>query len=71
MKRLLFAVIGVLILVTIVAVGCVVEDGVGPTPDEGEGVVSSCVTCHSDKDLLKQTVTTVEEEKSEETSGEG
>lgn len=71
MKRLLFAVIGVLILVTIVAVGCVVEEGVGPAPDEGEEVVASCVTCHSDKDLLKQTATALEEEKSEETSGEG
>jgi hypothetical protein len=71
MKRLLFAVIGVLILVTLISVGCVVEDGIRPTPDEGEEVVASCITCHSDKDLLKQTATTLEEEKSEETSGEG
>ena len=71
MKRLVFTVIGVLISVALISVGCVVEDGVAPTPDEGEGVVASCVTCHSDKDLLKQTATTLEEEKSEETSGEG
>jgi len=68
MKRLVFTVIGVLIIVLLVAVGCE-EEGVGPPPEEGEELVSSCVTCHSDKDILKELA--VEPEVVEEAEGEG
>jgi hypothetical protein len=53
-------------MIPIVAAGCA-----GETPPPETEVVSSCVTCHTDKELLKQTATAVEEEKSEATSGEG
>jgi len=66
MKRLAFTVIGVLILVLLVAVGCALPSE--PAPGEE---VSTCVGCHTDKELLKQVASPLEEEKSEETSGEG
>ena len=66
MKKLVFIVAGVLFLVLIIVAGCTpVSES---EPDEA---VSTCVTCHSNKDLLKQTASAVEEEKSEVTSGEG
>ena len=72
MKRLVFTVVGVLILVLLVAVGCAGKEAVSPLPGVGQEVVSSCVTCHMDKDLLKEVATSEpEEEKSEATSGEG
>ena len=70
MKRLVSAVIVILVLVTIAAGGCAEEEA-AVTPEEGEQVVSSCVSCHSDKDLLQQVATPEEKETSEETSGEG
>ena len=67
MKRLVCAVIGLVLLAASVATaGCSVPPG--PTPGEE---VSSCVLCHTDKDLLKQTASEDEEVKSEATSGEG
>jgi hypothetical protein len=66
MKRLVFTVIGVLIIVLLVAVGCVEEEGIGPPPEE---LVSSCVTCHSDKTILKELA--VEPEVVEEEAAEG
>ncbi|HEY90252.1 MAG TPA: hypothetical protein G4O07_00290 [Dehalococcoidia bacterium] len=66
MKRLAFAVIGLSLLVALVLAGCAAP--AGPTPGEE---LSSCVLCHTDKDMLKQTVTVVEEVKSEATEGEG
>ena len=66
MKKLVFIVAGVLFLVLPVVAGCAPPSG--PPPGEE---VSTCVTCHSDKDLLKQTASVVEEDKSEATSGEG
>ena len=71
MKRLVFITIAALVLVVLAVAGCSEKEPISPTPEEGEEIVSSCVTCHSDKDLLKQTATVVEEEKSEATSGEG
>jgi len=60
-------VIGLLLVLPIILlVGC--NAPAGPTPGEE---LSSCVICHSDKDMLKQTVTVVEEVKSEATEGEG
>jgi hypothetical protein len=66
MKKLVFIVAGVLVLTLLIAVGCTSISE--PAPGEE---VSTCVKCHTDKDLLKQTAYVVEEEKSEATSGEG
>ena len=66
MKKLVFIFAGVLFVVPLIAAGCM--PAAGPVPGEE---VSTCVKCHSDKDLLKQTASVVEEEKSEATSGEG
>jgi len=71
MKRLVLAVSIILVLVALVAVGCTNRELVGLSPDTGEAVVSSCVTCHTDKSVLQELATTEEEAKSEATSGEG
>ena len=70
MKKLLLAVPIILLLVTIVATGCG-EKEPPVIPEEGEEVVSSCVSCHTNKDLLKEVAKPEEELKSEATSGEG
>jgi len=70
MKRLVLAVVAILVLVSLAAAGCA-EKEPAVTPEEGEAVVSSCVACHTDKDLLKEVATTKEEAKSEATTGEG
>jgi len=70
MKRLVLAVVVILVLVTIGTVGCAKEEP-AVTPEE-EAVVSSCVSCHSDEDLLQEVASPEPtEEKSEATSGEG
>jgi len=66
MKRLVFAILGLVLLSPVMAAGCAAP----PQPPPGEEV-SSCVICHTDKDLLKQTASAPKEEKSEATSGEG
>ncbi len=66
MKSLTYAVIGLTLLVVPVLASCAAP--VSTTPGEE---TSSCVLCHTDKEMLKQTVTVVEEVKSEATSGEG
>jgi hypothetical protein len=69
MKRLLLIFTAILILTTIIAAGCG-QKAVVKGPEAV--VVSSCVTCHTDKDMLKETAEPEpEEEKSEETKGEG
>ena len=69
MKRLVAAVFTIIVLLALGAVGCAEEE---PTvPPEGEEIVSSCVSCHTDKDLLKEVATPEEAETSEATSGEG
>ena len=60
----------ILMLVALAAVGCAVKEPV-VTPEEGEEVVSTCVSCHTDKDLLKEVAATEKEVKSEATTGEG
>ena len=70
MKRLVLMVSVILVLVALEAVGCAEEEP-AVTPEEGEEVVSSCVSCHTDKDLLKEVATPEEKEESEATSGEG
>jgi len=66
MKRLAFILIGLLAVLLLLATGCTAP--ALPAPGEEVG---TCVICHSDKDLLKETASPVEEEISEETSGEG
>ena len=71
MKRLVLVIPIILVLVLLAVAGCAEKEPVSPTPVEGEDVVSSCVTCHSDKDLLKAVASPEEEEVSETTTGEG
>ncbi|MBN1177280.1 MAG: hypothetical protein JXA51_06330 [Dehalococcoidales bacterium] len=71
MKRLVTAVIVILVLIALAVTGCTNKGLVGPSPGEEEEVVSTCVTCHTDKDTLKETATTEEVAKSEATTGEG
>jgi hypothetical protein len=66
MNRILFAVLSLVLLIVPILAGC----EPAPPPPSGEEV-SSCVICHTDKDLLQETVSEVEEAVSEETSGEG
>ena len=71
MKRFVFAIIGALIIISLAAAGCGEKES-AVTPEEGEELVSSCVSCHSDKDLLKEVASPEPaEEKSEATAGEG
>jgi len=71
MKRLVLAVTILLVLVVLAAAGCA-EKEPGLTQEDGKEVASSCVTCHTDKDILKEAAATEPEgEKSEATSGEG
>jgi cytochrome c553 len=71
MKRLVTAVIVILVLIAIAATGCTNKGLVSPSPEGEQEVVSTCVTCHTDKDTLKELATTEEVVKSEETTGEG
>jgi len=66
MKRVSFAVMSLVLLAALILSGCTAPPG----PPAGEEV-SSCVICHTDKDLLQETVSVVEEVVSEATSGEG
>ena len=68
MKRLFLLAAGLLFLILLSASGCT-EDTISPIP--GAAIVSSCVTCHTDKELLKQLAVEEEEGVSEETTGEG
>jgi len=72
MKRLVFTVAIILVLATLAATGCAEKELVSPLPGEGQEVVSSCVTCHTDKDTLKEVASPEPQDaKSEATSGEG
>ena len=70
MKRLVLAVFLILTLVTIGAAGCAEEEP-AVTPEEVEEVVSSCVGCHSNKEVLQAVASPEEREESEATTGEG
>jgi hypothetical protein len=65
MKKLLIVLGASSIAVIIMISGC----GNTPTPPGEE--TSSCVICHSDKEMLQQTATVVEEPTTGETTGEG
>ena len=71
MKKLVLVVLTAIVLVTLVVSGCANEE-TAVTPGKGEEVVSSCITCHTDKDTLKEVASPEPaEEESEATSGEG
>jgi len=71
MKRIALVIIGVLITIPLAIAGCAdIEPAVGIILEDGT-VVSSCVSCHTDKDLLKEVASEPEEKVSEATSGEG
>jgi cytochrome c553 len=70
MKKLVSAVTLVILLVSIASIGCAVEEPAGMVLEDGT-VVSSCVGCHTDKDLLKELAVEPEKEASEATEGEG
>ena len=61
----------ILVLVALAATGCTNKGLVGPSPGAESEVVSTCVTCHTDKDTLKEQATTEETAKSKATTGEG
>jgi len=66
-----FALVAALVMVMLIAGGCAQKEAAVTAP-EGEEIVSSCVSCHSDQGLLKEVASPEpEEEKSEATSGEG
>ena len=72
MKKLVLLLAGLLLLMLLIAVAC----NQAPMPEEtssqvDDELVSSCETCHTDKALLQQTVSTEISEKPEEASGEG
>ena len=72
MKRLVILVIVMLVMVALAVIGCSNKGLISPSPDAGEETVSSRVTCHTDKDTLKEVASPEPEEvSSEETSGEG
>ena len=71
MKRLFMAFAIILVLFALSVIGCTNKELAGTTPEPGEEVVSTCVTCHTDKDVLKELATTEEVAKSEATTGEG
>ena len=70
MKIVISVVALALILVSVAVAGCAESEPAGITLEDGS-VVSSCVSCHTDKDLLKEVAEEPEEEVSGETSGEG
>lgn len=71
MKRLVTAVATILVVAMLAAGGCTNKSLVSPAPESEQEIVSSCVTCHTDKDILKEVATTEEKAKSAETTGEG
>jgi len=71
MKRLVMAVTIILVVITLAAIGCTNKTLVSPSQEAGQEIVSTCITCHTDKDTLKEVATQEEEVHSEATSGEG
>ena len=70
MKKLGLAITALLLLLMLAAFGCNGQETTAP--EDSQPVVSTCVTCHTDKDTLKEVASpAVEEAKSEATEGEG
>ena len=66
MKRLATAIIALLALTALIAPGCSNQSLLGVSPEEA---VNSCVTCHTDKDTLRELATVEEHVMSAETTG--
>ena len=72
MKKLVTALTVILVLVVFAAAGCTNTNMIGSPPGAGEEILSSCVSCHTDKALLQEVASPeYVEEVSEVTSGEG
>ena len=72
MSRLVVVVISViLVLMAMSSTGCTNAALSGTSAELGQGTVSGCINCHTDKDMLKAMASHEEEAVSEATSGEG
>jgi cytochrome c553 len=71
MKRLVLTISTILVLIMIAAAGCTGQETTSPPPEEVQLTVSTCVTCHTDKDMLKEVASPEVTTESEETVGEG
>ena len=71
MKKLVITVTVIIGLVSLVAIGCTNRNLVGLSPGAEEAAVNTCVSCHTNKDILKKLASPEEETKSAETTGEG
>ncbi len=72
MKRLALVLPALVLFVALAVLGCTNKGLVGPTPRADDTVVSSCVTCHSDKATLQEVASPEPEATtSAETTGEG
>ncbi|MFC1946028.1 hypothetical protein ACFLW1_02385 [Chloroflexota bacterium] len=61
-----------LLVVLLITAGCTNTGMIGPSPGEDLAALDTCVSCHTDKALLKEVAfVEPEEEASEATSGEG
>ena len=70
MKRV-FLIVGGLLVITIVVINSCATTQLSIGPSEPGQFVSTCITCHSDSDLLEAVAVEPEKEVSEVTSGEG
>ena len=71
MKRLGLIIMVTLVCLAMAAIGCSNKGLISPSGEEGQELVGSCMTCHTDKDTLKELAAEEEEVASGETSGEG
>lgn len=71
MRKTILIIPAILILILLILSGCSAEESVETSNGE-QAAVDSCVSCHTDKELLIELAQlTPVEVKSEETSGEG
>jgi cytochrome c553 len=71
MKRLIITTIVLLVIIASTVAGCSNKSLVGPAPEAEGEVVSTCVTCHTDKATLQELAEEETEAVSTETTGEG
>ena len=71
MKRLVTVITITVVLVTLAATGCTNKELVTTSLEAGEAAINTCVTCHTDKETLKELATVEEIVESESTTGEG
>ncbi len=72
MKKLVFSLVGLLVIISLLVISCDVDDHISSTTGESEELTNSCFTCHSNEETLKEVVSPeAEGNKSKATSGEG